>query len=274
MLDRRPFRAVLWGCAMSLLLNLRAWVGLDEAIEMAISEDIFTNDTIRVEAKQQLLKAYVEHGLPLRLSVSYLAYLGDKSSPSFIRNEDTESHPEVCLDNTLEVCLLEPPCIHGAIFVFDSCFYQKHMAEFGKAYVFNECVFNIKSDCGGLEAVNVSGFRVIEWSNVIEPAEWCKDYFLMLKTESLRELFARARSTTSIPLSSVDQPKELSAKSETCYQNIIGAMLKLLEKDTKCYPARTNVIDSIIDIGGNRAGLSLSHLNRTLPKCIRKFESH
>ncbi len=242
---------------------------------MAISEGIFADDVMPAEAKQQLLKAYIEQGLSLRLSVGYMAYVGDKSSPLFIPNKDVESHPEVCFDMVLDVCLPEPTCIHGAILVFESISHPTQRAEVAKVYAFDQCSKPIESDFNGPESADASGYRAIKWGDVIEPAEWCKDYFLRLKKESLRELFALAKSMASTSSSSTEKPKKLNAKSETSYQNIIGAMLKLLEKENAKYLARGFMINSILveDKDKHRTGLSESHIGNTLRECERIFDA-
>lgn len=247
---------------MSLLFKTQNWIGLDEALSLALDEGLFpsfTESQSRQECRETLLRAYANKNFPLRIfAMDELVYtpLTDSYPGGIVNLED------------IDTCLQEN---YGDVFeVVWSGFPEKivdlhtvNVRRLGKDDEAEQTYLYFLTPFGeGTSAKKVNWWhltRIDESKN-----------FIRLHVSSLLSLFAEAklkREKTSP--SAVD--KELSPKSEAAYQNIIGAMLELLVGEDKPYPKQAALVAALA--AKNKSGLSESNLNRKLPECRNAYNA-
>lgn len=246
---------------MSLLLNVREWVGLGEAMTIAAREGVFAlspNIGSNVDARWQLLLAYAEDKRPLRLCFDGEVFFASFFEQKVIGKRDKERHPVLeTFSDTFDVFYQATPRYGASI-----CFLDNSKDTDDKHFKRQAYLYEDGDDYGGYYAVT--------WDDVVEAHRHGNNHLLQLRTDSLLELFAKARGVAPVQ---ADQPKEINAKSVTSYQNIIGAMIKLLQAQNNNYLVRKTLIQSIRQVGDGRIGTSESHLSHEIPNCERVFES-
>lgn len=237
---------------MSLLLKLREWVSLDEAMVMAANEGIFPIEFTKasrtadaISARWQLILSYSESKYPIRIYFDTPLLSEDLFSSSFISKTQDHDLPSLAFDNEFPVSYKPTSQRDGSIYVEDP------MA----------AKVNGRQSAAQVYWENENGYFAYTWNEVVR-SDSHNEAYLKLRTESLLQLFAKAKGSS--------QSEVLSSRAETTYQNIIGAMMVLLA-DT--YPKRASLVAAIMKKGDGRSGLSESNLNRNLPECERVFNA-
>jgi hypothetical protein len=174
---------------MSLLLKLREWVSLDEAMVMATNEGIFPIEYTKtsftadaISARWQLILSYSESNNSIRVFFALSAFTGGEYSASFIPKIDDDDVLDLNFYNEFTVAYKPTHRREGHIYVEDlmaAKVDERHPAR--KVYWESE-----------------NGYSAYTWDEVVASSGHDEAY-LKLKTESLLQLFARAKEYKVAP---------------------------------------------------------------------------
>lgn len=284
---------------MSLLLKMREWIGLDEAVDLARNAGIFPNiraiHALRrdeyLDIRSQIIHAYMEKGSPLRLVSRnkpfyiYVPFEASSGYPSFAKSTGT-------YDGVAWKCLAghikrSPISILSIKYTYaeDSTGVESLWVEdpFDKEKPSSTAVYF----CYGFPYQNE--FQILYWNNIVYRPNHEDRNIVEVKRDVLDAIISKAKSLAppvndlgdsgyfcnfddfdEIPSPATPNDQPLDPRSERSYQTIIGAMLELLVGDDKPYPKQAALIAELER--QNKYGMSESTLNVKFAECRKVYK--